>query len=180
MRKLLFSFIAFLMLLFTPAAFAQHGGHAGGGSHGGGSHQASQPHNGGQRGGGERQAHNEQRGERRGGGERHEQRGEARGEARGRSEAREHFNGGRFDHEYFRGHWGEGNRFYWGRCEWFGGPRFGVGSWFGFGGGYWSIVEPIPYWWYDDEVYVEWVDGYGYVLVDPNYPGVYFRVGVQF
>ena len=32
MRKLLFSFIAFLMLLFTPAAFAQHGGHAGGGS----------------------------------------------------------------------------------------------------------------------------------------------------
>ena len=37
-----------------------------------------------------------------------------------------------------------------------------------------------PYDWYDDEVYVEYVDGYGYALINPVFPGVYYHVGVRF
>lgn len=177
MRKIMFWLFSMFLFVTLPA-FAQRGNH-GGGNHGGngGGHAAhgGGQHSGGQRGGGEA------RGQR---GEPHGQRGEARGERRERGrgergEARGHFDGRRFDHDYFRGHWGDGNRFYWGRCNWWG-PRFYVGSYFWFNDAYWTIVDPIPYDWYDDEVYVDWVDGYGYVLVNPLYPGVYFHVGVRF
>jgi len=93
--------------------------------------------------------------------------------------ARAYWRGGRFDHNYFVGHWGSGNRFYWGSCNWYG-PRFGVGSWFWFNGAGFEIIDPIPPYWYDGEVYVEYVDGYGYVLVNPTFPGVYYHVGVRF
>jgi hypothetical protein len=172
MRKIMFWLFSMFLFITLPV-FAQHGGgHGGGGSHGGGSHGGgSHGGGGGYHGGGGSHGGGHQGGQR--GGESHGQRGGSRGEARG------HFNGGRFDHEYFRGHWGDGNRFYWGRCNWWG-PRFYVGSYFWFNDAYWTIVDPIPYDWYDDEVYVEWVDGYGYVLVNPNYSGVYYRVGVRF
>lgn len=94
--------------------------------------------------------------------------------------ARSYYHGGQYDHEYFNSHWGAGNRFYWGHCNWYGGPRFGVGSWFWFGGGYWTIIDTVPFDWYDDEVYVEWVPGYGYALINPTFPGVYYHVGVHF
>ncbi len=107
--------------------------------------------------------------------------GRRSGEVRGGREARgrDHYDGRRFDRGWFGGHYGRGNYFYWGRCEWFGGPRFGVGSWFWFNDAYFVILEPIPYDWYDDEVYVDEY-GDGYVLINPRYPGVYFRVGVRF
>jgi hypothetical protein len=96
-----------------------------------------------------------------------------------RGEAYAHFSNGRFDRSYFAAHWGYGHPFYLGNCYWWG-PRFYVGSYFWYGGAYFLIIDPIPYdWWYDD-VYVEWVDGYGYVLADPVYPGVYFHIGVRF
>lgn len=166
MRKILFWLFSMFLFLTLPA-FAQHnhgGGHNGGGRSG--------THNGGNRGGGvqrggERHGGNAQRGGR-------ENRGH---EARG--ERRNHWDGRRFDRSYFRGHWGRGNRFYWGRCQWWG-PRFYVGSYFWFNDGYWVIVDPIPYDWYNDEVYVDWIDGYGYVLVDPNYPAAFVRIDVRF
>jgi hypothetical protein len=98
----------------------------------------------------------------------------------GGGNARAYYNGGRYDHEFFSAHWGYNNRFYLAHCNWYGGPRFGVGSWFWFGGGYWVIVDEIPYDWYDDEVYVDYVDGYGYALLNPTFPGVYYHVGVRF
>jgi hypothetical protein len=197
MRKTLFWLFSMFLFVTLPA-FAQHNNGGGGGSHGGGfggghSSVGSGSHSSG--GGaahsttkGQGQTHgttrNAPNGSYRGGngyrGNGYHGNGYNRGGyGRGYGNAREHFNGGRYDREYFGSHWGGYNRFYWGGCNWWG-PRFGVGSWFWFGGGYWTIIEPIPYWWYDDEVYVDWVDGYGYALIDPLYPGVYFRLGVRF
>jgi hypothetical protein len=180
MRKTLLMLAAAFLFAVSPA-FAQHGGgHAGGGhGFGGGSHAAShESHNSGTA----RNASNASHGTREGGyTERHNVTGapHAGYHYSGGGYARNYYHGGRYDHEYFSAHWGYGNRFYMAHCNWWG-PRFGVGSYFWFGGGYWTIIEPIPPYWYDDEVYVDYVDGYGYALVNPVYPGVYFHVGVRF
>jgi hypothetical protein len=164
MKKFLLTLLVSLFLCLTPA-FAQHG-HAGGGGgyHGGGFHAAPAQHS------------NPSRGEAHGA----YQRGGVQGEHNDHGVARGFYRGGRFDHEFFGSHWGYGHRFWIGNCVWYGGPRWAVGSYFWFNGGYWAIVDPIDPLWYDDEVYVDWVDGYGYVLVNPYHPGVYFRVGVRF
>ncbi len=165
MRKILFWLFSMFLFLTLPAV-AQHnhgGGRSGGGRSSGGNHNNGNNHN---RGGGERQHNNVRRGG-------HESRGQ---EARG--ESRNHWDGRRFDRDYFRGRWGRDNHFYWGRCNWWG-PRFYVGSYFWYNDAYFVIVEPIPYDWYNDEVYVDEIDGV-YVLVNPLYPGVYFRLGVRF
>jgi hypothetical protein len=160
MRKLLFSFIAFLMLLFTPAAFAQHGGHGGGGSHGGGGHQ-----------GGNSGFHQGSGGSRRGGEPaQHQQHfNNNRGEYRYNrgNEARNRWDGRRFDNDYFRGHFGRDHGFYWGHCAWYG-PRFYVGSRFWYGGAWFVIVDPVPDFWGDTDVYVDEIDGV-YYLVNPLY-----------
>ncbi len=161
MRKILFWLFSIFLFLTLPA-FAQHnrGGDRNNGNHSGGNRGGSV------RRGGERHGGNAQRGG-------HENRGhEARGERHNRWEGR------RFDHDYFRGRWGREHHFYWGRCVWYG-PRFYVGSFFWYNDAYFVVVEPIPYDWYDDEVYVDETDS-GYVLVNPRYPGVYFRLNVQF
>lgn len=163
MRKiLLWIFSAFLFT--TLPAFAQHGGHASGGGRGfSGGHQVhSEVRSGGARG----------------------YRGEGRETAHygyhySQGSGRAYWHGGRFDRDYFVGHWGVGNRFYFGRCNWWG-PRFGVGSYFWYNGAYFTIIDPVPAYWYDDEVYVDWVDDYGYVLINPTFPGVYYHVGVRF
>ncbi len=170
MRKILFWFFSMFLFLTLPAV-AQHshgggGGHSGGG-HSGGGRSSGGNHNGGNRGG-ERQHNNVQRGG-------HENRGH---EARG--ESRNHWNGRRFDHDYFFGHWGREHRFFWGRCNWWG-PRFYVGSYFWYNDAYFVIVEPIPADWYDDEVYVdEPYDNGVYYLVNPLYPSMMVRLGVRF
>jgi len=165
MRKILFWLFSMFLFLTLPALAQrnQGGGHNGGGRSSGGNHSGSVRGN---RGGGERQHNNVQRGRR-------ENRGH---EARG--ERRNHWEGRRFDHDYFRGRWGRDHHFFWGRCVWYG-PRFYVGSFFWYDGAYFVIVEPVPDYWYDDEVYVDETDS-GYVLVNPLYPGVYFRLNVQF
>ena len=167
MRKILFWLFSMFLFLTLPAV-AQHnqggggrnngGGHSSGGNHGGG--------NRGNRGGGGRQHNNVQRGG-------HENRGH---EARG--ERRNHWDGRHFDRGYFRGHWGRDHSFYWGRCNWWG-PRFYVGSYFWYNDAYFVIVEPVPYDWYDGEVYVDEVDGF-YYLVNPMYPDVMIRLDVRF
>lgn len=96
----------------------------------------------------------------------------------GRGNPRGHWDGRHFDHDYFVGHWGYGHSFYWGHCNWYG-QRFYPGSYFWYGGAYFVIVDEIPPYWYDDEVYVDFVDD-GYWLINPQYPGVRFSVNVRF
>jgi len=163
MRKM-FLWLFSAVLFLTLPALAQHGGHASGGSHG--------------FGGGRGDAHATQ----------HAQAPVAHGGARAAlphsgyhystGGARAAWRGGRFDHEFFVGHWGAYHPFYWGACNWWG-PRFYPGSYFWFGGAYFVIVDPIPDYWYDDQVYVDEYDG-GYWLVNPLYPGVRFAVTVRF
>jgi hypothetical protein len=181
MRKTLLMLAAAFLFAVSPA-FAQHGGgHASGGhGFGGGSHAVShESHNSGTA----RNASNASHGTREQGGyvEHHDVAGAAHAgyHYSGGGYARNYWHGGRYDHEYFAAHWGYGNRFYMGHCNWWG-PRFGVGSYFWFGGGYWTIINPIPVDWYDDEVYVDYVDGWGYVLINPLYPHIYYQVGVRF
>jgi len=54
-----------------------------------------------------------------------------------------------------------------------------VGSYFWYNDAYFVIVEPVPYDWYDGEVYVDEVDGF-YYLVNPMYPDVMIRLDVRF
>ena len=174
--KSLWMLFATLLFAITPAV-AQHGGHASGGHASFGGHET---HGVQQRGNGERaNAGVRQRGNEPV--ERHDLRNQPHAGYhydRG-GPARNYWRGDRYDHDYFRSHWGYDHRFYWGHCNWWG-PRFAVGSYFWYGGGYWIIVDEIPYDWYDDEVYVEYVDGYGYALINPVFPGVYYHVGVRF
>lgn len=164
------------LILATLPAVAQHhsngGGHANTGGHE--THGVQQRGNGErpnagvrQRGNGERTEHHDVAGAPHAG--YHYSGGGARG----------HFVGGRYDHEFFQSRWGADHRFFFGHCNWWG-PRFGIGSYFWYDGGYWVIVDEIPYDWYDDEVYVDYVDGYGYALINPIYPGIRYHVGVRF
>lgn len=177
MRKSFLMLFATLLFAALPA-FAQHGNHGGGHSSGGGRATGGhESHNSGTARNASNSSHGS-RGEQR---EHHDlsnQRHEGYHFNRGGS-ARGNWRGDRYDHDYFRSHWGAEHRFYWGHCNWWG-PRFVVGSYFWYGGGYWVIVDEIPYDWYDDEVYVEYVDGYGYALINPTFPGVYYHVGVRF
>jgi hypothetical protein len=173
MRKTMFWLLSTFLFLALPA-LAQHpgggGGHSGGGhsggSHGGSAH-ASAPHGGGGHSGGQRSG-----------------RGNAQREVPhqgyhyAQGNARDHWRGGRFDRDYFVGHWGYGNRFWWGRCNWWGRPYW-VGSYFWFNDGYFEIVDVVPVDWYDGEVYVDEYDG-GYYLMNPDFPGVRILVRVRF
>lgn len=116
--------------------------------------------------------------------DRHEERPEYRGRGynwgwgRGRDH-RDHWDGRRFDRDFERNHWGRDHRFYWGQCNWYG-PRFYVGSYFWYNDGYFVLVESVPDYWDEEVVYVEYIDGYGYALVNPMYPGVYYHLSVRF
>jgi hypothetical protein len=82
---------------------------------------------------------------------------------------------GRIPDDRFRANFGREHRFHIGRpvvVE--GAPRFQYG-------GYWFVfVEPWPEGWgYDDEVYVDYIDG-GYYLLSPVHPGVQISINVVF
>lgn len=177
MRKTMFWLLS-MFLFATLPALAQHHGNAGGGRVSNGGGHVAIPHSeprvsGAQHG-------NVQRGDRAGRVERHDPSTfNHRGYHYDDGGARAHFNGGRFDHHFFADHWGFDHRFYWGHCNWYG-PRFYVGSYFWYGGAYFVIVDDIPDFWYDDEVYVDYVDGYGYALINPVYPGIRYHVNVRF
>lgn len=97
---------------------------------------------------------------------------EHREEYRGRRghgpEIRDHYDGRRFDHDYFRSRWGAEHRFYWHHCRWYG-PRYTVGSRFYYGGVWFVIIDPVPDYWGDGDVYIDDIDGV-YYLVNPLYP----------
>lgn len=91
------------------------------------------------------------------------------------ADRREDKRGGHIPDDRFRANFGREHRFHIGRpviVE--GAPRFRYG-------GYWFvIVEPWPVGWtYDDEVYVDYIDG-GYFLFNPVHPGVRISINVAF
>ena len=95
-------------------------------------------------------------------------------------EIRDHWDGRRFDRDYWNEHWGEGHRFYWNHCRWYG-PRWYPGSYFWYNGVYFVIVDEIPAPWYGDPVYVVYDEFCGcYYVVDPFYPGVRIHVDIRF
>jgi hypothetical protein len=111
--------------------------------------------------------------------ERHDTRGwDHRGYHWGHGNARDHWDGRRFDRGYYGDHWGPRNRFYWGHCNWYG-PRFYPGSYFWYNGAYFVIIEQAPPYWYDDEVIIIEDDGW-YYMVNPQYPGIRIHVDVRF
>ncbi len=172
MRKLLFSLFAFLILVLTPAvSLAQHGNHSNG-SHGNGSARSTEARGGFRQG----TAGSVNRGEP----AQHQQHfKENKNEYRyheGR-EARGYWDGRRFDHDYWRGHFGHDHGFYWGHCAWYGRPYW-VGSRFWYGGAWFMIVDPVPDFWGDETVYVDEIDGV-YYLVNPLY-GTRIIVNVVF
>jgi hypothetical protein len=181
MRKTLFSLV-FSLLVFAVPALAQgrHGGgggsHNGGGSRGG--HVQSQPqHDNRGRSVQHSERQNSPRAERQ-----FHQNNDRRGYhfSEPRHEFREHWNGRRFDHDFFESHWGYRNRFYWGHCGWYG-PRFYVGSYFWYNGVYFEIIDTVPAYWYNDPVYVVYDEACDcYYVVDPVYPGVRIHIGVRF
>lgn len=104
-------------------------------------------------------------------GGRHEDRGR---EARDRWDGRRH----RFDDSYYNEHFGIGHRFYGHHCAWYG-PRFYPGSRFWYGGTWFVIVDSVPDYWGDEEVYIYEDDGF-YYLMNPSYPGQRFAITVVF
>lgn len=202
MKKSLFWLVSTILFLTLPA-LAQRGQRGNNGNHGnnGGGHEQHNDRRGGEARGGDRhenrggEARNDRRNEPRdthrerddrsfrGDRDRHERpeyrgRGYNWGWGRGRDH-RDHWDGRRFDRDFERDHWGRDHRFYWGQCNWYG-PRFYVGSYFWYNDGYFVLVESVPDYWDEEVVYVEYVDGYGYALVNPLYPGVYYHLSVRF
>lgn len=185
MRKTLYWLFTALLFATLPALAQRNSGHE---SHGNSFHGAVSGHtqfhgNAGvrQHGNGERpNVGVRQRGNDSRGGEQprgYQGRGYNYSHGRGVETHNQHWDGRHFEHGYFGQHWGHDHRFFWGRCNWWG-PRFGVGSWFWYNDAYFVIVDPIPDYWYDDEVYVDEYDG-AYYLMDPLYPGVRFALRVR-
>lgn len=98
----------------------------------------------------------------------HEARDYRRGEV-----MRDHREHARFDEHHWQRHFGNQNHFYWGHSRWYG-PRFCQNSRFYWGGAWFVIIDPVPYWG-DDDVYIDWVDD-GYWLYSPYHPGVRIQV----
>lgn len=156
-----------VFLLFLTAPFYMMAEHSHGGNHGGSNH--SQP------------ANHPQPANMHGRGTSpspHARLQQPQNRAGGSQRAQRHWDGNRFDRDYHGRHFGYDHRFGWRGCAWYGNPFF-VGSRFWWGGVWFSIMEPIPDYWYDGEVYI---DEYGdaYYIYNPAYPGVRFRVGVVF
>jgi hypothetical protein len=188
MRKTLFSLV-FGLLVFAFPAFGQgHGNH--GGNRGNGGHE--------QRGGGDRHAQSQPRHDNRGRGierddhingrgaerEFHRDRDHDRGgyhfSNHDRGEFRRHWDGRRFDHEFFESHYGYRHPFYWGHCGWYG-PRWYVGSYFWYDGLYFEVIDPIPPYWYDGQVVIVYDEACDcYYAVNEAYPGVRIHIGVRF
>ncbi len=111
--------------------------------------------------------HGGQRGGNRGG-QRHEQ---PRHEEHDRQRERErgHYDGRRFDRDYRERYFGRGHYFTPEIEVWGGGYRFF------YGGFYFGIVEPIPF--YTENMYID-LDGDVYYLYAPTYPGWRMQVNV--
>ena len=97
-----------------------------------------------------------------------------------REDFRSHWNGRRFDDDFFAAHWGYGHHFRWGHCGWYG-PRFYVGSYFWYNGIYFEVIDPIPPYWYDDDVAVIYDPMCDcYYVVNDRYPDVRIHIGIRF
>ena len=175
MRKTLLSLV-FGLLAFAVPAFGQGhgGGHSGGGGHSNGGHAQSAPKHDNQGRAAqhpskpvEKQFHSTQSRE-----------GYHTAEPRG--VYAQHWDGHRFDHDFYESHWGYGHPFYWGHCGWYG-PRWGIGSYFWYNGLYFTIIDTIPTDWYDGQVVIIYDESCDcYYAVNQAYPGVRIHVGIRF
>lgn len=97
-----------------------------------------------------------------------------------REDARGHWDGRRFDHEYWERHWGARHPFYWGHCGWYG-PRWAVGSYFWYDGAYFEVIDSIPPYWYEGQVVIVYDPLCDcYYAVNDAYPGVRIHIGIRF
>ena len=173
MRKTLLSLV-FGLLVFAVPAFGQGhgGGHSGGHSNGGHAQSAPKHDNQGRAAQHpskpvEKQFHSTQSRE-----------GYHTAEPRG--VYAQHWDGHRFDHDFYESHWGYGHPFYWGHCGWYG-PRWGIGSYFWYNGLYFTIIDTIPTDWYDGQVVIIYDESCDcYYAVNQVYPGIRIHVGIRF
>jgi len=180
MKKTLFGLVLSILLFAVPT-FAQKHGNGGGGQRGGNhdnrGHVQSQPqpqHDNRGRGVQHENPRAEQQFHQSNPREGYHYSNEPRGEFQ------HHWDGRRFDHDFFETHWGRNHPFYWSHVGWYG-PRYRIGSYFWFNGIYFSIVEPIPPYWYDDAITVIWDEDCGcYYAVNDRYPGVRIHIGIRF
>ena len=112
-------------------------------------------------------------------GENHGSRGEnhrSRGDYHGSPRAREHYHNGRFDHDYYVGHFGPGHQFYFSGVYWYG-PYGAYDSIFVFDDCGFVLMNNFPPYWPIGAVYIFEVDGH-YFLTSPGYPGMMIAIQV--
>ena len=142
-----------IILACTPA-IAQRGGH---GSRGG--ERGGQPHY--------RPDNRGDRGHDRG------NHGDNRDRGR-RDDVRRHWDGHRFQHDYFITYWGWGNPFYWSTVTW-------DGDVFYFGGCGWQVSGDVSVWADDGCYIVEYPQSpTGYAITNPRFPNVFVVVTPSF
>ena len=95
-----------------------------------------------------------------------------------RREARRHWDGRRFDRDYWEHHYGYRHPFYFYEAYWLSEPCM-VGSTFYMNGTGFIVVEQMPDPWCGAPVYIEEFNGQ-YVIMNPEYPDVRFGVVVVF
>ena len=83
---------------------------------------------------------------------------------------------GYIEHERWERYYGREHHFYWGHCRWHG-RRYWQNSRFYYGSYWFMIVDVVPDYWGDDEVFIEYDDA-GYWLYNPVYPGVRISIVV--
>ena len=93
-----------------------------------------------------------------------------RGGYHGSPNVRQHFHGGRFDHDYYVAHFGLSHPFYFGGLYWYG-PAFGYESVFVFDDCGFMLLADMPGEWQPGAVYIVEVDGLYYVA-NLNMPGL--------
>ena len=98
-----------------------------------------------------------------------------------RQRARQHYNGRSFDRRFYRQHFGPQHPFYFYQLYWSTDVCV-VNSEFFYNGIFWTLTTPCASMWPDypwDVVYIEEDSmGDGFVLVNPEYPGITFYVNV--
>ena len=112
-------------------------------------------------------------------GENHGSRGEnrgSRGDYHGSPRSREHYHNGRFDHDYYVGHFGPGHQFYFSGVYWYG-PYGAYDSIFVFDDCGFVLMNNFPPYWPIGAVYIFEVDGH-YFLTSPGYPGMMIAIQV--
>lgn len=95
-----------------------------------------------------------------------------------RQEARRHWDGRRFDRDYWERYYGPRHPFLFWDAYWIAEPC-AIGSTFYMDGAGFVLVEQLPDAWCGGAVYIEDMEG-RYVVMNPEYPGAFYTVIVTF